>query len=126
MVESRNFCRMTGSRASIVAGLLLLLLTATAAPGRAQTLLSQTTWGGADSEVVEGAAVAPDGSTYVVGNTRSFITNHGSIFLVKFAPDGATVAWQRVWESPGNFVPDDTAADVAVGPDGSVYVAGRT
>ena len=90
-----------------------------------QTLLSETTWGGPDSEVTEGVALGPDGGALVAGNTRSFVTNHGSIFLLKFAPDGTTLEWQRVWEAPNVFV-DDTAADVAVGLDGSAYVAGRT
>jgi len=90
-----------------------------------QSLLSQTTWGGPDSEVTEGIALAPDGGAILVGRTRSFFTNHGSIFLLKFSPDGATLCGQRVWEAPNMFV-DDTAADVAVGVDGSAYVAGTT
>ena len=36
------------------------------------TLLSESTWGGIDSDVTEGAAVGPDGSTVLVGFTRSF------------------------------------------------------
>jgi uncharacterized delta-60 repeat protein len=104
---------------------LLALSILVAAPARAQTLLSQTTWGGPSFEVAEGLALASDASAYVVGRTGSFIQNHGAIFVVKFAPDGTAVTWQRTWEAPNPFV-DDVASDVAVGPDGSVYVTGTT
>jgi hypothetical protein len=37
-----------------------------------QTLLTETTWGGAGSDVAEGVASGADGSSYVVGITDSF------------------------------------------------------
>src|ERR1043166_5641818 len=59
-----------------------------------QTLLTETTWGGAGSDVAEGVASAADGSSYVVGITDSFTTDEfgipsPKIFLVKFAPNGS-------------------------------------
>ena len=39
---------------------------------QSQTLLTETTWGGAGSDVAEGVASAADGSSYVVGITDSF------------------------------------------------------
>ena len=87
------------------------------------TLLSETTWGGTDSDVTEGAAVASDGSSYLVGFTRSFGVSI-KLFTVKFDGTGA-LAWQRTWDAPGEFVGDE-GRDAAVAPDGSVYVTGIT
>ena len=111
-------------RASGVALLLLLLATPTV---QGQTLLSETTWGGVGSDIADGVAVAPDGSSYVVGISDSFANDQFGnpsprIFVVKFAADGSLV-WQRIWNEltirglgrPG----------VAVTSDGnSVYVTG--
>jgi uncharacterized delta-60 repeat protein len=102
---------------------LVLLLTA-AAPARAATLVSETTWGGPATEAVGDTAVAPDGSTYVAGFTTSFGTSSPTIFVVKFAADGS-LTWQRTWEGPVQFGTDQ-ANDVAVASDGSVYVTGST
>src|SRR5262245_44536723 len=79
--------------------LLMLLFVSRATEG--QTLLTQTTWGGAGSDVAEAVATAVDGSTYAVGITDSFTTDQFGtpsprIFLVKFAPDGS-LTWQRIW-----------------------------
>ncbi len=93
-----------------------------------QTLLTQTTWGGAGSDVADGVAAAPDGSSYVVGITDSFTTDpfgnpSPKIFVVKFAPDGS-LNWQRIWN--GATIRGLGRPDVAVSADGSVYVTGLT
>jgi uncharacterized delta-60 repeat protein len=113
-------------RRMVLAGLSLLLVVAAAPAARAAaTLLSQTTWGGPDSEVTDGTAVAADGSTYLAGFTRSFNPSaRPTIFVVKFAADGS-LTWQRTWQGPEAFG-DDEATDVAVAADGSVYVTGFT
>jgi uncharacterized delta-60 repeat protein len=103
---------------------LLLALPAAASPAQAATLVSETTWGGASSEVVGDAAVAADGSTYLTGFTTSFGTTPSVIFAVNFASDGS-LSWQRTWEGPQQFG-DDQGSDVAVASDGSVYVTGST
>ena len=94
-------------------------LAAAAAP----TLLSETTWGGPGSDVTEGAAVALDGSSYLVGFTGSFGSSE-KLFTVKFDATGA-LAWQRTWDAPGQFIRDE-GRDAAVASDGSVYVTGLT
>jgi hypothetical protein len=68
---------------------------------QSETLLTETTWGGAGSDVAEGVASAPDGSSYVVGITDSFTTDpfgnpSPKIFVVKFASNGS-LSWQRIW-----------------------------
>ena len=107
-------------------GLLLLLLAAGTA--QSQTLLSETTWGGAGSDVAEAVATSADGSAYVVGITDSFTvdqfgTPSPRIFIVKFAANGS-LSWQRIWN--GATVRGLGRPDVAVGADGSVYVTGVT
>jgi hypothetical protein len=96
------------------------------ATAQAQTLLSETTWGGAQSDVSEGVATAADGASYVVGISDSFATDpfgnpSPRIFLVKFAPDGSLV-WQRIWN--GTTVRGIGRTGVALGADGSVFVTG--
>jgi len=117
----------TRNRVGILGNVVVLLSLTILPVGsvHALSLLSQATWGGADSEVAEGVATASDGSAYLGGRTRSFMVHHGSIFLVKFASDGTTLDWQRVWEGPSTFI-DDVATDITAGPDGSVYVTGST
>lgn len=93
---------------------------------QAQTLLSETTWGGTQSDVSEGVATAADGASYVVGISDSFATDpfgnpSPRIFLVKFAPDGSLV-WQRIWN--GTTVRGIGRTGVALGVDGSVFVTG--
>jgi uncharacterized delta-60 repeat protein len=111
-------------RASI--GLLLLLVAAGSV--QSQTLLTETTWGAAGSDVAEAVATSTDGSSYVVGLTDSFTfdqfgTPSPRIFVVKFAADGS-LSWQRIWN--GTTVRGLGRPDVAVSSDGSVYVTGVT
>src|SRR5687768_1611407 len=89
----------------------------------APTLLTETTWGGTASDATDAVAVASDGSSYLVGFTESF-DFEPKLFTVKFNADGS-LAWQRTWNAPQQFVRDE-GRDVAVAPDGSVYVTGLT
>jgi hypothetical protein len=108
-------------------GIFLLALVAGSAQG--QTLLSETTWGGAGSDVAHGIAVALDGTAYVVGLSDSFTTDQfnnprPAISLVKYAPNGS-VDWQRIWTGltlRGGL----RGPAVALSSDGSVYVSGQT
>jgi sugar lactone lactonase YvrE len=90
----------------------------------APVLSFQNTWGGNDLDSAEGVAVAPDGSIYVVGRTRSFSANNVDfdVFLVKYAPNG-TLLFQQTYGTAGG---SEDGNAVAVGPDGSVYVAGTS
>jgi uncharacterized delta-60 repeat protein len=72
------------------------------------------------SEFAQAVAVAPDGSVYIAGGTNSLGAGHADMIVVKFAPDGSFL-WNRTWGGPIN----ELARDVAVGADGSVYVAGE-
>src|SRR6266568_264971 len=104
-------------RGIMLASLALLLPGVAIGSPSGPTLLSQTTWGGANSDGANGVAVAADGSAYVVGTTDSFTAAANSLFVVKFAADG-TLVWQKVWGDGGEGMA------VAVGPDGGIYAAG--
>jgi len=109
---------------NVAIGVLLIALEA--APARSQSLLSQTTWGGAGSDVASGVAMAPDGSTCVVGISDSFATDQFGtpsprIFVVKFAANGS-LSWQRIWN--GTTIRNLGRPGVAIAPDGSVYATG--
>jgi hypothetical protein len=111
-------------RPAALAALSILALVV-AVSARGATLVSETTWGGAASEVTSGVAVSTDGATYVTGFTTSFDQfGEEELFLAKHAADG-TIAWQRTWEGPQQFA-NDRGTDVAVAHDGSVYVTGST
>ena len=109
---------------NVAIGMMLIALEA--APARSQSLLSQTTWGGAGSDVASGVAMAPDGSTCVVGISDSFATDQFGtpsprIFVVKFAANGS-LSWQRIWN--GTTIRNLGRPGVAIAPDGSVYATG--
>src|SRR5215813_13312921 len=112
----------------VLAWVGLLWVSFATATTQAQTLLSETTWGGDGSDASEGVASAADGTSYVVGITDSFTTDQfgnpsPKIFVVKFAPDGS-LSWQRIWN--GTTIRGLGRPDVAVSADGSVYVTGIT
>jgi hypothetical protein len=125
-VTSSAAGRRSGTPLFLLACVGLLWVTFTAATAPAQTLLSETTWGGTGSDVSEGVATAADGNSYVVGITDSFTTDQFGtpsprIFLVKFAPNGSLV-WQRIWN--GTTVRGLGRTGVALGAGDSVYVTG--
>lgn len=94
-----------------------------AAPAQAAELSSVDTWGGPASELVEGTAVAADGSVYVAGTTFSFGSD-ADVFLLKYDEAG-NLLWQRRWAQQGPFL-NDNAGDVAVDGAGAAYVVGTT
>ncbi|MCI0535198.1 MAG: PQQ-binding-like beta-propeller repeat protein [Verrucomicrobiales bacterium] len=84
------------------------------------SLLWQQTWGGSINEIARDVAAAPDGGVYVAGEGNSFFANDA--ILLRYAPDG-TLVWQRDWHE--GTIQDLTCGEgVAVGPDGSVFLAG--
>ena len=79
------------------------------------------TIGGSNEDNCHSVAVAPDGSVYVFGETRSAGAGSVDFLLVKFSSSG-TVQWQKTLGG----IYDDDAYSVAVAPDGSIYVCGNT
>jgi len=131
IVKPKHVSSSTPDRRSAMLPLLfafagLLLVSFATATTQAQTLLSETTWGGNGSDVSEGVATAADGTSYVVGITDSFANDpfgnpSPRIFLIKFAPDGS-LSWQRIWN--GTTIRGLGRTGVALSADGSVYVTG--
>ena len=85
------------------------------------TVQWQKTLGGSNDEIGTSVAVAPDGSVYVCGYTRSAGAGNTDLLLAKFSSSG-TVQWQKTLG--GSNV--EITPGVAVAPDGSVYVCGQT
>ena len=86
------------------------------------TVQWQRTLGGRDIEQGYSVAVAPDGSVYTCGYTKSSETGNQNLgYIAKFSSSG-TVQWQKTLGGSGY----DVAQSVAVAPDGSVYVGGFT
>jgi hypothetical protein len=125
-VTSSRADRRSAMRVLLLACVALLWVAFAVVTAKAQTLLSETTWGGNGSDVSDGVAVASDGTSYVVGITDSFTTDQFGnpsprIFLVKFGADGSLV-WQRIWN--GTTVRGLGRTGVALGAGNSVYVTG--
>jgi uncharacterized delta-60 repeat protein len=125
MAKTRPPERRSKGRRALLTVVMVLVAVATVATARAATVISETTWGGVNSEVTNGAAVASDGSSYLAGFTNSFDPfGRDNGFVVKFGPDGL-LSWQRALDGPGDFSLDRVNG-VAVAPDGFVYAAGQT
>ena len=65
-------------------------------------------------------ALDADGNTYVTGN-YDYFNNKKDIVLLKFASDGSLL-WQKKWD--GGYT--DEARNLAVGPNGNLYLVGST
>jgi hypothetical protein len=74
-VTSSTTDRRSAMPVLLLACVALMWVTFATATAQAQTLLSETTWGGNGSDVSEGVAVASDGASYVAGITDSFTTD---------------------------------------------------
>jgi Domain of unknown function (DUF5122) beta-propeller len=109
-------------RTAVMYVLIGVILLAHSAPVHG-ALLFQQTWGGTNFDHAEGVAVAPDGKICTVGTTPSFsVSGDSDVFLLKYAPNG-TLLLQRTYGTAGGF---EDGNGVAVGPDGSIYVAGSS
>jgi uncharacterized delta-60 repeat protein len=117
--------RITRPRVAVVLLAASFVVAVFAAAARSATIVSQSSWGGASSEISSGVALAGDGATYQVGDTFSFDPNQRPyLFALKYAADGS-LAWERAWRGPEQFN-SEHASGVAVARDGSVYVSGST
>lgn len=84
-------------------------------------------FGSSQTDRATGVTVAPDGSVYVVGHTLGALVGiaelgNSDAFVRKYSPSGQ-VLWTRQFSNEGGAT---RAHAVALGPDGSVHVAGDT
>jgi hypothetical protein len=100
------------------------------------TVTFSTLLGGADSDYARTATIGPDGSVYLVGDTRStdfpitvgaFQDTHtpgffSDVFVTRLTPDGTGVVWSTFLGGAQGEI----AEAVTVAPDGSVFIAGHT
>jgi uncharacterized delta-60 repeat protein len=88
---------------------------------RGKVKWTKTYNGAADAEDAGyGVAVGPDGNVYVTGSTY-VLGQAQNIWLRKYSPRGKKI-WTKTYNGSGNNY--DYGNGVAVGADGSVYVAG--
>jgi hypothetical protein len=109
-------------RKTIVLGGALLLVQI---PLLALTLIQSDVFGGANHDEARRVAAAPDGGVYVAGNTLSG-DGDGDAFLRRYDANHVLL-WERAYGLP--FDPtvgfdDDFIEGLAVGADGSAYMAG--
>lgn len=91
-------------------------------------------FGGDQDDVLSSMLVDAQGNAYFIGETKSFFDKtYWDIFVVKMKPDG-TLAWSKTFgtnEEDGvkGYIDGKhggPARMAALGPDGSLYVAGRS
>jgi hypothetical protein len=80
-----------------------------------------SSWGGEWYETINSIAVDGAGNVYAVGNTSSFGAGGDDVLLLKY-DSGGNLIYNRTWGSAG----DESAAAIAIGPDGNLYIAGES
>jgi hypothetical protein len=91
-------------------------------------IFSQIT-GGSDADGGQSVAITPDGSTWVLGDTRSILTagtvygptGWRDILLIKYGPTGQPLT-TIIMGGTG----EDYAGGIAAAPDNTVYITGHT
>ncbi len=83
-------------------------------------LLWARTWGGDGADFGGALAVAPDGGVYVAGSTSSF-SESVELLVLAYDATGA-LEWAKTWDTSASA--GASARAIAVGADGSLYVAG--
>jgi len=109
-------------RKVIVLGMALLLVQI---PLLALTFLASDVFGSSNNDHARRVAFAPDGSVYVAGTTLSG-DGDGNSFLRKYDAN-RVLQWERAYGlpfDPTNGIDDDFIEGLAVGADGSAYLAG--
>ncbi len=100
---------------------------------KSSQLVFATYFGGSDQEIIRSVAVDANFNIYVTGQTysqdfplkdpfQSFQAGDGDAFVAKFAPDGLSLIYSTY---VGGSLRDSGSA-IAVGADGSAFVAGAT
>ena len=90
----------------------------------AGNLLWERRWDGGAQDQADAMILAPNGDVLIAARKDTFTSAFGEdIQLLRYAPDG-TLVWQTTYDGPGGF--NDRAYGLANGPQGSIYLAGRT
>ena len=109
-------------RKHILLGLVLVLVQI---PLLALTFIHADVFGGPGGDIARRVAAAPDGGVYVAGNTESSDGDNNT-FLRKYDAN-RVLQWERAYGlpfDPINGFDDEFVEGLAVGSDGSAYMAG--
>ncbi len=109
---------LTGYTTSFGAGANDVLLTKLYSNG---SLTWAKTLGGANFEIVNSLAIAPDGSLFLTGYTNSFGAGNFDILLAKFYSN-ASLAWAQTLGG----TTDDYGYSLTIASDGSLFLTGYT
>ncbi|HEY7478788.1 MAG TPA: hypothetical protein VIB62_11190 [Actinomycetota bacterium] len=107
-------------RKPVAIGALASLLLATVLTLGVPAVALHADWVRHTGKALDGVAVGPDGSVYVVGTRRRSITVEA--VLIKYRPNGSRV-WTRSWLPDPHASTNGIAVDVA--PDGRIAWIGR-
>ena len=77
-------------------------------------------WGGTGDDRAYGI-LSHEGAVYVCGKTGSFGAPECDALLMKMSPDGE-VLWARTWGTER----EDSANEMAISPDGCIYIVGES
>jgi hypothetical protein len=98
------------------------------------TMILERAFGGPGQDLSSGMMTDPEGNAIFAGQSKSFVdTTYGDMVVMKMDPKGKLL-WARNYGSPGadvtrNYIDGEyggPARTLALGKDGSVYVAART
>lgn len=79
------------------------------------------TWGGSGDEAIYGVVVDSGGYCYGAGYTFSYGQGLSDVLAVKYDPNGNCV-WRKIWGGTAH----DGAHDLALSPDGFLYIVAST
>lgn len=90
----------------------------------AGNLLWERRWDGGAQDQADAMILAPNGDILIAARRDSFVSSYGEDILLLRYDQAGNLLWETPYDGPGSL--NDRAFGLANGPQGSIYVAGRT